>query len=243
MSWPNANAMLKAHIVKKRREITVNVSLDLDKGSSLGLFGASGAGKSTVLACIAGIEEPDDGYVKLGDLQLFPPSLPLHKRPIGYLTQEPGLFPHLRVSENVSFGIPHHLAADKEHSHWIETLRERLQLGPLWHAPASLISGGQARRVSLARMLARKPPLVLLDEPFAGLDRQLVRELIDDLIFWSRTLGFSMIAVDHQAEVLKRLCPEQAIALEAGEIVQRGGWDEFYGAPATSLLRSLLTPL
>lgn len=71
----------------------------------------------------------------------------------------------------------------------------------------------------------------------------MVRELIDDLIFWSRTLGFSMIAVDHQAEVLKRLCPEQAIALEAGEIVQRGGWDELYGTPATPFLRSLLTPL
>jgi molybdate transport system ATP-binding protein len=235
--------MLKAHIIKKRREITVNVSLELAKGSSLGLFGASGAGKSTVLACIAGIEEPDEGYVKLGDRQFFPPSLSLHKRAIGYLTQEPGLFPHLRVSENISFGISNELAADQEHSQWIETLRDRLQLGPLWHAPASLISGGQARRVSLARMLARKPPLVLLDEPFAGLDRQLVRELIDDLIFWSQTLGFSMIAVDHQAEVLKRLCPEQAIALEDGKIVQRGGWDELYGAPATPLLRSLLTTL
>jgi ABC-type sulfate/molybdate transport systems ATPase subunit len=243
MSWPNVDVMFKAQIIKKRRDIKVNVSLELDKGSSLGLFGASGAGKSTVLACIAGIEEPDDGSVKLGDLQFFPPSLPLHKRPIGYLTQEPGLFPHLRVSENVSFGIPKHLAAEKEHCHWIETLRERLQLGPLWHAPASLISGGQARRVGLARMLARKPPLVLLDEPFAGLDRQLVRELIDDLIFWGQTLGFSMIAVDHQAEVLKRLCPEQAIALENGEIVQRGGWDQLYVAPATPLLRSLLTPL
>ena len=243
MSWPNADVMFKAQIIKKRRDIKVNVSLELDKGGSLGLFGASGAGKSTVLACIAGIEEPDDGSVKLGDLQFFPPSLPLHKRPIGYLTQEPGLFPHLRVSENVSFGIPKHLAAEKEHCDWIETLRERLQLGPLWHAPASLISGGQARRVGLARMLARKPPLVLLDEPFAGLDRQLVRELIDDLIFWGQTLGFSVIAVDHQAEVLKRLCPEQAIALENGEIVQRGRWDELYGAPATPLLRSLLTPL
>jgi len=235
--------MLKAHIIKKRREITVNVSLELEKGSAVGLFGASGAGKSTILACIAGIEEPDDGYVKLGDLQIFPPSLPLHKRPIGYLTQEPGLFPHLRVSENVTFGIPNELTTDKEHFRWIETLRDRLQLGTLWNAPASLISGGQARRVSLARMLARKPPLVLLDEPFAGLDRQLVRELIDDLLFWSRTLGFSMIAVDHQAVVLKRLCPEQAIALEKGEIVQRGGWNELYDAPATPLLRSLLTPL
>jgi molybdate transport system ATP-binding protein len=243
MSWRSADAMLKTQIIKKRRTITVDVALELSKGSSLGLFGASGAGKSTILACIAGIEQPDGGYVKLGGVQIFPPSLPLHKRSIGYLTQEPSLFPHLRVSENVTFGIPNRLAADREQRHWMETLRERLQLGPLWHAPASLISGGQARRVALARMLARKPPLVLLDEPFAGLDRQLVRELIDDLLFWSRTLGFSMIAVDHQAEVLKRLCPEQAIALENGEIVQRGGWDQLSAAPATPLLQLLLNPL
>ncbi len=236
-------AMLKAHIIKKRRELNVDVSLELKKGRSLGLFGASGAGKSTVLACIAGIEEPDGGYVKLGDLQLFPPSLPLHKRPVGYLTQEPGLFPHLRVSENISFGIPRKLATDKEQIQWIEMLRDRLQLGSLWHAPAALISGGQARRVGLARMLARKPPLVLLDEPFAGLDRHLVRELIDDLVLWSRTLGFSMIAVDHQAEVLRRLCPQEVIALEDGKIIQRGDWDELCTSPATPLLRSLLAAL
>src|SRR2546425_933302 len=243
MSWPNADVMFKAQIIKKRRDINVNVSLELDKGSSVGLFGASGAGKSTVLACLAGIEEPDHGHVKFGELQFFPPSLPLHQRPVGYLTQEPGLFPHLRVSENINFGISRELAADKEQVQWIETLRDRLQLGPLWDAPASLISGGQARRVGLARMLARKPPLVLLDEPFAGLDRHLVRELIDDLILWGRTLGFSMIAVDHQAEVLRRLCPKEVIALEDGKIIQRGGWDELCRAPATPLLRSLLAAL
>src|SRR5438874_11111812 len=98
MSWPNADVMFKAQIIKKRRDIKVNVSLELDKGSSLGLFGASGAGKSTVLACIAGIDEPDDGSVKLGDLQFFPPSLPLHNRPIVSHTPQPFLFPHLRLS-------------------------------------------------------------------------------------------------------------------------------------------------
>src|SRR5882672_7087686 len=118
--------MLNAQIIKKRREFDVNVSLELNNGGSVGLFGASGAGKSTVLACIAGIEEPDDGYVKLDSLQLFPPSLSLHKRPVGYLTQEPGLFPHLRVSENISFGIPREIATDKEQTQWIETLRDRL---------------------------------------------------------------------------------------------------------------------
>jgi len=235
--------MLKAHIIKKRRELTVDVKLNLDHGSSLALFGASGMGKSTILACIAGIEEPDDGYVEVNGLKFFPPSLALYKRPIGYLTQEPSLFPHLSVSENITFGIPRSRSSGKEQIDWIKTLRDRLQLTELWNVPASLISGGQARRVSLARMLARKPPLVLLDEPFAGLDRQLVRELIDDLIFWSETMGFSMIAVDHQAEVLRRLCPRQAVVLEQGRMVQQGKWEELLRAPATPLLRSLLAPL
>jgi molybdate transport system ATP-binding protein len=235
--------MLKTRIIKKRRDLQVDVALELEAGSAVGLFGASGAGKSTVLACIAGIEEPDDGFVQLNGLQLFPPGLPLHRRPLGYMTQEPGLFPHLSVSENIHFGISKAVAATAEQQQWIDTLRDRLQLDSLWHAPASLISGGQARRVALARMLARKPSLVLLDEPFAGLDRQLVRELIDDLIFWSRQIGFSMIAVDHQAEVLKRLCPQQAIVLEQGRIVQRGNWNQLYSEPATPLLGSLLAPL
>jgi ABC-type sulfate/molybdate transport systems ATPase subunit len=235
--------MLKAHIIKKRRELQVNVELELENGGAVGLFGASGAGKSTVLACIAGIEAPDNGFVLLNGVQLFPPSLALHRRSLGYLTQEPGLFPHLSVSENILFGISRQAAAVSDDQRWIATLRDRLQLGPLWHAPASLISGGQARRVALARMLARKPPLVLLDEPFAGLDRQLVRELIDDLIFWSQQIGFSMIAVDHQAEVLQRLCPQQAVVIEQGKIVQSGSWCELHNAPATSLLGSLLAPL
>jgi ABC-type sulfate/molybdate transport systems ATPase subunit len=235
--------MLKAHIIKKRRDVQVDVMLELEAGSSVGLFGASGAGKSTVLACIAGIEAPDGGSVRLNGVQLFPPSLPLHRRPLGYLTQEPGLFPHLSVSENISFGISRETAATSGQQQWIATLRDRLQLSALWNAPASLISGGQARRVALARMLARKPPLVLLDEPFAGLDRQLVRELIDDLIFWGRQIGFSTIAVDHQAEVLQRLCPQQAVVIEQGKIVQRGSWCELHNAPATPLLQSLLAPL
>lgn len=233
--------MLDAQITKKRREFTIQVSLKLEAGASLGLFGASGAGKSTILACIAGIEEPDEGYVEVNHLKLFPPPLPLYKRPIGYLTQEPALFPHLSVSENVCFGIPK--KSEKEYRDWVATLRDRLQLTPLWDVPASLLSGGQARRVGLARMLARKPRLVLLDEPFAGLDRQLVRELIDSLVSWNETMGFGMIAVDHQAEVLRRLCPRQAVVLEQGRIVQSGSWNEFCTAPATPLLRSLLSPL
>lgn len=235
--------MLDAHFTKRRRDFTVSFSLKLAAGESLGLFGASGAGKSTVLACIAGIEEPDDGRVAFGGVRFFPPSLPLHHRPVGYLTQEPSLFPHLTVGENVTFGVARDGQTGGELAEWIATLKNRLKLAPLWNAPASRISGGQARRVGLARMLARKPALVLLDEPFAGLDRQLVRELIDDLVFWSKTVGFSMIAVDHQSDVLRRLCPGMAVVLEQGQIVQRGSWSEICSAPATPLLRSLLAQL
>ena len=97
--------MLSVDISKQRRDFFVSVSFNLDPGSALGLFGASGSGKSTVLSCIAGLDEPDQGYVRLHDLVLFPPSLPLHQRPIGYLTQEPNLFPHLSVRENILFGV------------------------------------------------------------------------------------------------------------------------------------------
>jgi len=98
-------------------------------------------------------------------------------------------------------------------------------------------------RVGLARMLARKPQLVFLDEPFTGLDRQLTRELIDALVFWNQTLGFTMIAVDHEAEVLRRLCPGRATVIENGKVVQHGIWEDLYCALATPLLRSLLAPL
>ena len=235
--------MLKARIIKHRREFTVDVAVELAAGQSLGLFGASGTGKTTVLACLAGIEEPDDGFVDLNGAKLFPPSLALHKRPIGYLTQEPSLFPHLTVGENVLFGLSNSKSPTDDQQQWVATLRDRLQLALFWNASAARISGGQARRVSLARMLARKPPLVLLDEPFAGLDRQLVRELIDDLLLWSKSVGFAMIAVDHQAEILKRLCPDRAIVMEQGKVVQSGSWDELTRSPATALLSSLLAPL
>src|SRR5215813_3118595 len=234
--------MLKAHIIKHRRELRVEVQVNVAQGCSIGLFGASGTGKSTVLACLAGIEEPDGGYVEVKGLNLFPPSLPLYRRPIGYLTQEPGLFPHLSVGENISFGIPRDRAVERDQVEWIATLREHLRLSPLWNAPVSRISGGQARRVALARMLARRPPLVLLDEPFSGLDRQLVRELIDSLVVWKNEIGFSMIVVDHQAEILARLCSCVSV-IDRGRVIQEGSWDAIRAAPANPILGQLLKPL
>ncbi len=232
--------MLDARVVKRRERFTVDVALAVAAGEAYGLFGASGAGKSTVLACLAGSETPDDGVVRLDALTLFPPPLPLHRRPIGYLTQDASLFPHLDVAQNVRFGLSNGVAGGSED--WIAELREKLQIGSIWHQPAHAISGGQARRVALARMLARKPRLVLLDEPFSGLDRHLVRELIAAIAEWHALLGFTLLVVDHDTEVLERICP-RVLAIEEGQVVQSGAWDALRAQPATPLLAQLLAPL
>ncbi len=232
--------MLDAHIVKVRPHFEVDIAVRVPRGHACGLFGVSGSGKSTILACIAGAEEPDGGHVTLDGVALFPPRMPLHRRQIGYLTQEANLFPHLRVAENVGFGLGN--GRRDESQAWIAELRERLQLEPIWREPAQTISGGQARRVALARMLARKPSLVLLDEPFSGLDRHLVRELLLAVVEWQRDLGFTMLVVGHEADVLARLCP-RVIAIEAGHAIQDASWAELRAEPATPLLAQLLAPL
>lgn len=237
MSLRSDAAVLEARIVRRRDAFTVDVALTVERGGALALFGVSGAGKSTVLSCLAGLEQPDDGHVRLEELTLFPPSMPLHRRPIGYLTQDAHLFPHLTVAQNVRFALD-----GERDSAWLAELRDRLRLTAIWETSATRISGGQARRVALARMLARRPRLVLLDEPFTGLDRHLVRGLLDDLISWRAALGFTLVVVDHQPSILERLAP-RALVIEEGRIVQDGTWDALRAAPATPLLRDLLAPL
>ncbi len=232
--------MLDARVVKARAPFTIDVSLQVARGASCGLFGASGAGKSTILACIAGAETPDGGTIDLDGRRLYPPAIRLHERSLGYLTQDAALFPHLRVGENICFGLAP--PQRRLRSAWIDELIEQLDLGPLWNASVRAISGGQARRVALARMLAPKPPLVLLDEPFTGLDRHLVRELLAAIAGWQRELGFTLVVVDHDADILARLAP-RVLAIEAGRTVQDGTWEAIRAHPATPLLERLLAPL
>lgn len=227
-------------MVKRRRDFVVDVQLSMQRGGCFALFGASGSGKSTVLSCLAGVEEPDGGHVRVGGVSWFPPPLPLHLRRVGYLTQDPHLFPHLSVAANIGFGLD--TRKSQEETAWLERLRDSLGIGDIWNAPAAQISGGQARRVGVARMLARRPPLVLLDEPFTGLDRQLVRELVEALIAWRAEIGFSMIVVGHESETLERLCSRVAV-ISRGRLIQEGSWQQVRSAPANAALGNLLRPL
>jgi len=229
--------MLDAHIVKARRDFTVDVQFKLRGGESLALFGPSGAGKSTVLSCLAGFESPDRGHILLGNLRLFPPSLALHQRPLGFLSQSDFLFPHLSVAENICFGLSDYQRNGSRR--WVEELKRRLRLSAVWNESSRRISGGQARRVALARMLARRPPLVLLDEPFTALDRATMEDMIEALLEWRSALNFSLIVVDHRVEILTRLC-SRAVILEGGRLVQEDCWGSLRAAPATPLLARLL---
>jgi ABC-type sulfate/molybdate transport systems ATPase subunit len=237
--------VLEAHIVKARREFSVDVRLSMGRGERLALFGASGAGKSTVLSCIAGFESPDQGEIRLLGSTLFPPSAPLHRRPLAYLTQKDLLFPHLTVAENVCFALDGVAAGGGgaggrvPAAAWVEELKRRLELESVWEAPARAVSGGQARRVAIARMLVRRPPLVLLDEPFASLDNLLIFELLEMLLEWQHALNFALLAADHRREILVRLCPRVAV-IERGRLVQEGTWEEVAAAPATPALARLL---
>ncbi|MBU6428883.1 MAG: ATP-binding cassette domain-containing protein, partial [Cyanobacteria bacterium REEB65] len=122
--------MLEALITKRRREFTVDVQLCLAAGEAVAIFGGSGEGKSTIHACLAGLEDPDAGEIRLGDRLLFPPPLPLHLRPIGLVTQRDNLFTHLDVARNIRLGLSK--TQDPDLESWIGELRETLGLGPLW---------------------------------------------------------------------------------------------------------------
>jgi ABC-type sulfate/molybdate transport systems ATPase subunit len=215
----------------------VDVRIQLRQGERLALFGPSGAGKSTVLSCISGFELPDGGTIQLNDSLLHPPARPLHLRGLGYLTQSDMLFPHLSVAANVCFAAQGKPSGDDRE--WIDNLRERLGLTPFWNAPAGEISGGQARRVALARMLVRRPPLILLDEPFAALDAETTDDLLDALMEWHSGLNFTLIAVDHRPEILRRMCDKVAV-IEAGRVVQRDSWQRVVRAPVNATIGRML---
>jgi len=149
-------------------------TLEVPAGTSAFLVGPSGCGKSTLLRCVAGLERPQAGTITWGSERLD--ALPAHKRGVGLLFQEAALFPHLTVWRNVAFGLRYRGVARRDER--AEALRW-LDLVHVDRADAGVdeLSGGQRSRVALARTLAAKPRIVLLDEPFANLDRDLRDEL------------------------------------------------------------------
>ncbi|MFA9275588.1 MAG: ATP-binding cassette domain-containing protein [Candidatus Aquirickettsiella gammari] len=216
-------AFLDVQVQKKLSGTQGNFELDLAFQSgatdSIALFGSSGAGKTSVLRMLAGLTSPDHGRIVFDDEVWFDSllgiNLPTHARSIGMVFQNYALFPHLNVQDNVAFAV------DKSANAWVEQLLEMSDLQNLRFQSIQQLSGGQKQRVALARALARKPKLLLLDEPLSALDQHVRMQMQDHLLMMHREFGLTMILVSHEvAEVFK--LAQKVIQLEAGAIVRSG---------------------
>lgn len=204
------------------------VDLDVDSGSLLAVLGPSGCGKTTLLRCIAGFERIDNGLVQLGGSVVAGPGqhLPSHRRQVAVVPQDGALFPHLSVAGNVGFGLPRPGRSTR-----VSQCLELVGLGGYERRMPHQLSGGQQQRVAVARALAPRPPLVLLDEPFSALDAALRADLRRDVRQALQEDGATALLVTHdQNEALSMA--DQVAVMRAGRILQSAPATEVYRRPS-----------
>lgn len=190
----------------------------LDHGITA-LFGPSGSGKTTTLDALAGLRQPRSGTISVGDRVLFDAargvSLPPHHRHIGYVPQDPALFPHMNVRRNVLYGRrPGQKLA-------LDTVVRMLEVGDLLERRVRDLSGGERQRVALARALMSAPDVLLLDEPLAAVDVERRRRILPYLLKVRDQLGVPVIYVSHDRAEVDQLA-DRVLILDAGRVVARG---------------------
>ncbi|MCI5049742.1 MAG: ABC transporter ATP-binding protein [Rickettsiales bacterium] len=211
----------KLHFARQHRMVIDGISLDVDHKKIIGLIGTSGAGKTTLLRLIAGFEMPTSGSIVLNDQVLHDDkhSLSPDKRGVGMVFQQASLFPHLSVEENIAFGL-RKLNASKR-AERVASLLEHIGLSDRKDAMPHELSGGQQQRVALARSLAPSVSLLLLDEPFSGLDPERRTRLGDDTRALIQAEEVTTLLVTHDHAEAKRLCDEIYSLGEDGKLVKQ----------------------
>jgi molybdate transport system ATP-binding protein len=224
--------MLSVDIRKKLGAFRLNVSFNTDEGVT-GILGASGCGKSMTLRCIAGIDKPDQGRIVLDDITLFDSEKginpPPQERKVGYLFQNYALFPNMTVEKNILCGLYH----EKDKTERKRVLDDTINLlkleGLEKHLPHQL-SGGQQQRAALARILANKPRLLMLDEPFSALDSHLRGQLQIRMKKLLERYGGSTLMVTHNRDEAYNLCGRIAL-MDAGTILALKPVKELFANP------------
>jgi iron(III) transport system ATP-binding protein len=208
------------------------VSLEIAPGEVVALIGNSGCGKTTLLRLAAGLERPTSGRVLLdgreiaGERAFVPPE----RRGVGMMFQDYALFPHLTNLQNVMFGLRGLSRADAERQ--ARSALERVSLGPLTDEYPHMLSGGEQQRVALARAIAPRPAVILMDEPFSGLDRRLRDAVRSDTLAILREARATCLIVTHDPEEAMRMA-DRVMLMRAGEIVETGDPADLYRRPAT----------
>jgi molybdate transport system ATP-binding protein len=209
----------------------LDVDLEIPAGITI-LFGPSGAGKTTILDCIAGLMAPDSGSVKLNNRVLFDSergiNVSLENRKIGYVFQDLALFPHLGVEKNVQYGLASLAASERRRRS--SAVLESFHVIHIRDRKPSQISGGERQRVALARALVTDPAVLLLDEPLAALDAAIKSKIVDDLRAWNESHQIPILYVTHSREEVFAL-GERVIVLQKGRIIAQGTPHEVMTAP------------
>jgi putrescine transport system ATP-binding protein len=218
--------------------IAVNhVTLDIQKGEIFALLGSSGCGKTTLLRMLAGFETPTSGQILLDGLDLA--GLPPYLRPINMMFQSYALFPHLTVWDNVAFGLRREGMPREAIAQRVEAMLKLVQLQKYGKRKPHQLSGGQQQRVALARSLAKRPQLMLLDEPLGALDKKLREETQVELVNIIHEVGVTCVMVTHDQEEAMTMATRIAVMSE-GKILQVGAPAEIYETPATRFVADFI---
>ena len=205
-----------------------NVSLTVKKGEIFGLLGGSGCGKSTLLRMLAGFEAPTKGKIYLAGQDIT--DIPAYQRPINMMFQSYALFPHLSVWENIAFGLKRDGMPKDEIAARVDKMLGLVQLAKYAQRKPHQLSGGQQQRVALARSLAKRPQLLLLDEPLGALDKKLRETTQLELVNIIEEVGVTCVLVTHDQEEAMTMASRIAVMYE-GYFQQVGPPDEIYEMP------------
>ena len=227
------NLIIRARSVTKSYGSEVVLSdfnLDVWNGSIVGILGISGSGKTTALRLLAGFDKPDSGIIEMRNRVISSEDtfLPPEERNVGMVFQDYALFPHLNVEKNISFG----LSRDEIKSGRLEEVLSMCNLETYRNKFPQELSGGQQQRVSLARALAPKPEVILLDEPFTSLDAHMARDLREEVVSLLRQTETTAIIVTHDQEEALSVCDVVSV-LENGSIIQSATPQEIYLNPVS----------
>lgn len=205
-----------------------NVSLDIFKGELFCLLGGSGSGKSTLLRMLAGFEQTTEGTVFIDGQNMA--GVPPYKRPVNMMFQSYALFPHMNVEANIAYGLKRDGMARAQIGERVTELLKLVKLDGLARRKPSQLSGGQRQRVALARSLARRPKLLLLDEPLGALDKKLREETQYELVKIQEQTGVTFVVVTHDQEEAMSLATRIGV-MDLGSITQIGEPRQIYEYP------------
>ncbi|EGH06660.1 spermidine/putrescine ABC transporter ATPase subunit [Pseudomonas savastanoi pv. glycinea str. race 4] len=210
-----------------------DVSLQINKGEIFALLGGSGSGKSTLLRMLAGFERPTEGRIYLDGVDIT--DMPPYDRPINMMFQSYALFPHMTVADNIAFGLKQDKLAKPEIEARVAEMLKLVQMTQYAKRKPHQLSGGQRQRVALARSLAKKPKLLLLDEPMGALDKKLRSQMQLELVEIIERVGVTCVMVTHDQEEAMTMAERIAI-MHLGWIAQIGSPIDIYETPTSRLV-------